>query len=284
ASFEEMSKAGEELPKVMVVLDSLGNLSSEKELKDAQDGSDKRDMTKQQMVRKLFRVNGVSFAKYGIPFVINSHVYAAIGTYVPMNVVSGGGGVLYNASVIFELSKKKLVDADGEKDAKDKNVDAVRVGVTITVKPIKQRFARPIKVELHIPFYKQPNPYVGLEKFVSWDVCGIMRGKALTEKQMLKLKESEQNTCKKFVTSDGKELYAFPKDTSRTLVCEHLDGEIPLNELFTPKVFTQEILEKLDENVIKPTFQLPSIESLDELAELEKEIIDGESNQEEDQD
>jgi len=287
ATYEQLEKEGKELPRVMVVLDSLGNLSSEKEVTDSKDGSDKRDMTKQQQIRKLFRVNGMKFAKYGIPFIINSHVYAAIGSYVPMNIVSGGGGVMFNASIIFELMKKKLEDKEAEQRNKENNIDAVRVGVTIVVKPIKQRFARPIKVELHIPFYKQPNPFVGLEKFVSWEGCGVMRGKALPEKQMLKLTEAEQKRCREFEGGGGEKMYAFPKDTARTLVCKHLKGEIALSELFTDKVFTQSVLEELDEKVIKPTFMLPSIETLEDLSEQFEELEtaeDEEDQQEQDQD
>jgi RecA/RadA recombinase len=270
-SFKEMKENKEELPKIMVVLDSLGNLSSLKEVTDSGEGSDKRDMTKQQQIRKLFRVNGLQFAKYGIPFIINNHVYAAIGSYVPGNVVSGGGGIKYNASIIFELSKKKLDDKEAEQHVKDRNIDAVRVGVTITIKPVKQRFARPIRVELHIPFYKKPNPFVGLEKFVSWESCGIMRGKALTKKEFDKLTEAEQKKCREFESDKGT-LYAFPKDTARTLVCKHLKGETPLTDLFTERVFTHDVLVELDNNLIKPTFMLPSVESLDDLTEIGDEL------------
>lgn len=276
-SYQDMTENKEELPKIMVVLDSLGNLSSAKEVDDSTSGSNKRDMTKQQAIRKLFRVNGMQFAKYGIPFIVNNHVYEAIGSYFPTKVISGGGGVKYNASIIFELSKKKLEDKESEAKNKERNIDAVRVGVTIVVKPVKQRFARPIKVELHIPFYKKPNPFVGLEKFVSWEACGVMRGKALTEKQYNKLTETEQSKCKSFQTSDSKTLYAFPKETARTLVVRHCDGEIPLSSLFSEKVFTQDVLRELDEKIIKPAFMLPSIESLEDLDELTDEIAkDGE--------
>ena len=77
-SIEDAIKAGQEPPKIAIGLDSLGNLSSVKELQDSVDASDKRDMTKQQQVRKLFRVNGMKFAKYGIPFIVNAHVYEKI--------------------------------------------------------------------------------------------------------------------------------------------------------------------------------------------------------------
>lgn len=279
-NYEEMISKDEVPPKIMIVLDSLGNLSSDKEAGDSESGSDKRDMTKQQSIRKLFRVNGMRLAKFGIPFIVTTHTYDTIGSYFPAEEMSGGGGLKFNASIIFMLTKKKLLDNDAEKKAKEKNVDAVRVGVTVAVKPIKQRFAKPIKVEMHIPFYKKPNPYVGLEKFVSWEDCGILRGKCLDEKAYKKLSDKEKESCFEFQTKEGKTLWAFPKDTARTLVCRHLEGEVPINELFTAKVFTEEVLRELDEKVIKPTFMLPSIDSLDDLAEitenLEEDITDEE--------
>jgi len=290
-TIENKAKAGTPL-KVIFVIDSLGNLSSLKETEDTQNDNNKRDMTKQQNVRKFFRVNGLRFAKNAIPLIVVGHVYAAIGAYVPTNEISGGGGLKYNVSVIFMLTKSKLEDKEGEQAAKDKNVNAVRLGVTITITPVKQRFARPIKVQLHIPFYKKPNPFVGLEPFVSWKNCGIVRGKTLTQKEYDKLKPEEQKPCSQFQgfdlvpemhpdwnTPTGKILqvpnntaWVMPKDTARSIVVKHLGGEIPIAELFTEKVFTQELLHELDEKVIKPTFMLPSIESLDDLAEITEEL------------
>ena len=77
-SFEDTIAAGKKPPKIMIILDSLGNLSTLKEMTDSTEGIDKRDMTKQQGIRKMFRVNGTKFAKHGIPFIVNNHVYAAI--------------------------------------------------------------------------------------------------------------------------------------------------------------------------------------------------------------
>ena len=264
-------------PKVIIVLDSLGNLSSEKESTDTFEGNQKRDMTKQQEIRKLFRVNGMKFAKFGIPFIVNAHVYEKIGSYFPGKEVAGGGGLKYNVSIMFMLSKKKLEDKEAEEKNKKANIDSVRVGVTIKVTPIKQRFAKPIFVELHIPFYKKPNPFVGLEPFVSWESCGIMRGKCFTKNEVDKLPESDQKKCRVFIipsddTKDDGTRYAFPKETARTLVCRHLGGEVPLGELFTENVFTFKVLKELDEKMIKPTFMLPSIESLEDLAEIEAEL------------
>lgn len=273
-TISEIRESGKIPPKVMVVLDSLGNLSSLKEKTDTTSGSDKRDMTKQQAIRRTFRVVGNDFAKNGIPFIICNHVYAKTGSYIPGDEISGGGGTKYNSSIIFVLTKSKLTDKESEEHVKKHNIEGAKIGIVVTLHPFKQRFARPIKVQVHIPFYKKPNPFVGLEKFVSWEACGIMRGKMLSEKEYEKLSDSDKRKCFPFKSADDKDVYAFPKDTARTLVCRHLGGEVPLAELYTEKVFTQEVLRELDENIIKPTFMLPSIESLDDLAEVTGDLLD----------
>lgn len=278
----DIRKSGKTPPKIMVVLDSLGNLSSTKEKEDTTSGSGKRDMTKQQSIRRMFRVIGNDFAKNGIPFIINNHTYASIGSFIPGQTISGGGGALFNASIIFSLTKSKLTDKDSEEHVKNQGLDKyTKVGIVVTVHPFKQRFARPIKVQIHIPFYKRPNPYVGLEKFVNWETCGVVRGKMITPKEFNKLSPTDQRKCYAFLipqeglkTGDDGTRYAMPKDTSRSLVCKHLGGEVPLSELYTAKVFTDEVLHLLDENIIKKTFMLPSIESLDDLAEVTSDLLD----------
>jgi hypothetical protein len=177
------------------------------------------------------------------------------------------------------LTKSKLTDKDSEEHVKNKGLDPhTKIGIIVTVNPIKQRFARPIKVQIHIPFYKKPNPFVGLETFASWESCGILRGKCLSEKEYKKLAPKEQAECHEFIVPDGTsktreiKLYAQPKDTARTLVCKHLAGECPISELYSDKVFTQEVLRELDNNVIKKTFMLPSVESLEDLAEVAEEV------------
>jgi preprotein translocase subunit YajC len=77
-TFDDMRKVGKTPPKTMIILDSLGNLSSLKEKADTTSGDNKRDMTKQQAIRRTFRVLNNDFAKNGIPFVIANHVYACI--------------------------------------------------------------------------------------------------------------------------------------------------------------------------------------------------------------
>lgn len=278
---ENLRKEGKTPPKIMVVLDSLGNLSSIKEKADTTSGDNKRDMTKQQAIRRTFRVLGNDFAKNGIPFIICNHVYAKIGSYIPGDEVSGGGGTKYSTSIIFVLTKSKMTDKDSEEHVKKHGIEATKVGIVVTIHPYKQRFARPIKVQIHIPFYKKPNPYVGLEKFVNWETCGIVRGNMLTPKEYSKLSEADQKKCYHFtvlpnnvgkdikdIDTEIKEYYVQPKDTARQLVCKHLGGEVPLSDLYTDKVFTEEVLHQLDDNIIKKTFMLPNIESLEDLVEV----------------
>ena len=198
-----------------------------------------------------------------------------IGSYIPQKAVSGGGGIIYNASVILMLSKAKLDDKESEDKAKRAGVEANRLGVIVTATPQKSRFSKPIKVKFHIPFFKQPNPYVGLENYISWENCGVVRGKLLNYKEYSKLSPSEQSTCHETVNADtGEMLYVWPRITARTLVCEHLGGEVPLDRLWTSTVFTEEVLKRLDDTVIKPIFQLPSYESLNDFDEL-SEVLPG---------
>jgi hypothetical protein len=104
----------------------------------------------------------------------------------------------------------------------------------------------------------------------------------LTEKEYKKLTPADQKKCFEFMipqeglkSGDDGTRYAQPRDTARQLVCKHLGGEVALSELYTDKVFTEEVLHELDDNIIKKTFMLPSIESLDDLAEVTSDLMDG---------
>jgi len=114
-TLQELKRNGKTAPKIMVVLDSLGSLSSTKEKNDAISGSDKRDMTKQQAIRKTFRVIGSDFAKFGIPFIICNHVYACI---------SGENKVLMESNAYKEIKDiqkgEYVITIDGLKEVIDK--------------------------------------------------------------------------------------------------------------------------------------------------------------------
>lgn len=138
-------------PPVMVVLDSLGNMPTVKELTDARDGKDVRDMTKQQIIRSIFRTITLKLGMLGIPLVCTNHTYQMIGAYVPTRAMSGGGGIAYAASNIVSLSKKK--DRDG--------TDVI--GNIVRAKMEKSRFSKEQKVvELRANFEHGLERYFGL--------------------------------------------------------------------------------------------------------------------------
>lgn len=95
---------------VLLCLDSLGNLPTQKEVADALSGSDKKDMTKAPVIRSIFRVITQRLGICNIPLLICNHVYDAMDQYTPV-VISGGKGAIYAASTIITLSKSK--DKDG---------------------------------------------------------------------------------------------------------------------------------------------------------------------------
>jgi RecA/RadA recombinase len=266
--------------KVIMVLDSLGNLTSDKERDDIMAGNNKRDMTKAQEIKAMFRVNATPLARLQIPLIVNNHVYAMVGAYVPTNIGAGGSGIKYNSSITIELSAAKLDDKDNEEAAaKKQGADTTtKNGVLVTAKPKKSRMCRPYKVKFQIPFFKKPNPYVGLEAFMNWENAGIVRGNLLTEKEFNKLSPAEQEKLANYAFEyNGEKLWASPKETSRSLVCKHLGCTVPIAEFFTDKVFTPEFLEYLNENVIKPAFALPDQSSFDDIKEIEDLIEIGDN-------
>ena len=279
---------GSELPKIMLVLDSLGNLATNKERGDAMSGNDKKDMTKQQELRSLFRVITTDLAEMKIPFIFTNHTYASIGSFIPGQTISGGGGAIYNASVILQLSKAGLKEGGDEAAA----AGVQKTGIIVTSKAAKNRFARPIPVKFHISFYKGMNPYVGLETFINWENCGIQRGKILDQKVFDKYvagKPAEAviaPTRWEHTMEDGtvKVFYLEPKETARTIVVRHLGCEVKPNELFTSKVITEEVLRELDEKIIKKMFMLPNIADLSELEDMEiaDDVLDNETDNNED--
>ena len=115
---------------LMFVLDSLGMLSTEKEITDALNDKQVRDMTKSQLVKGAFRMLTLKLGQANIPMLVTNHTYDVIGAYVPTKEMGGGSGLKYAASTIIYLSKKK------EKDGTEV------VGNLIKVKTAKSRLSK----------------------------------------------------------------------------------------------------------------------------------------------
>ena len=91
----------------MFVLDSLGMLSTEKEITDALNDKQVRDMTKSQLVKGAFRMLTLKLGQANIPLIVTNHTYDVIGSYIPTKEMGGGSGLKYAASTIIYLSKKR---------------------------------------------------------------------------------------------------------------------------------------------------------------------------------
>jgi RecA/RadA recombinase len=120
----------EDRPPLLFVLDSLGMLSTSKEVQDATDGKETRDMTRAQVIKSIFRILSLKLGQAGIPLIVTNHTYEVVGAYVPTKEMGGGTGLKYAASSILFLSKKK------EKDGTE------QVGNIIKVKAHKSRFTK----------------------------------------------------------------------------------------------------------------------------------------------
>jgi len=226
------AKASGENPKILLILDSLGMLSTDKELNDAMKGHNAADMgAKAKELRKLFRVITLDLTAAKIPLICTNHVYAG-GGYIPTKESSGGDGPVFAMSAVSFLSKAQLKDGAGTK-----------TGIVVTSNLKKSRFTVPEVIKFHISFANGMNPYVGLQDYVTWDACGIERGK-----------------FEEIKNADGKKEMVFkPNASSTRWGVKHLGKTVASTELFTPEVFTEDVLRQLDVNVIMPKFKLPDL-------------------------
>ena len=94
-------------PPMMMCLDSLGMLSTTKEIEDTAAGKETRDMTRAQVVKGAFRVLTLKLGRAGVPMIVTNHTYDVIGSMFPQKEMGGGSGLKYAASSIIYLSKKK---------------------------------------------------------------------------------------------------------------------------------------------------------------------------------
>ena len=150
----------EERKPCMFVLDSLGMLSTDKEITDALNEKQVRDMTKSQLVKGAFRMLTLKLGQAKIPMIVTNHTYDVIGAYVPTKEMGGGSGLKYASSTIVYLSKKK------EKDGTD------IVGNIIKAKTAKSRLSKENKVVEIRLFYDER----GLDKYYGLLELGELGG------------------------------------------------------------------------------------------------------------
>lgn len=187
--YEEMKNR----PPLLIILDSLGMLPSKKEVDDATEGNDTRDMTRAQIVRSIFRTITRKSGLLSVPIIITNHTYDTMSMYSPQEL-SGGGGVKYASSNISFLSKLK-----------DK--DDASAGVIIKANMYKSRFSKEKQIaEMKLSYKTGVDRYYGLFQLA---VDGGL---------------FEQISAQKFKLPDGQEL-------KRTEIIANLDKYMTPNIL-----------------------------------------------------
>jgi len=92
--------------KVCIVIDSIGNLASKKEVEDAMSGKSVADMSRAKQMKSLFRMVTPHLNLKDIPLVAVNHTYKEIGLY-PKDIVSGGTGAYYSADAIWIIGRQQ---------------------------------------------------------------------------------------------------------------------------------------------------------------------------------
>jgi RecA/RadA recombinase len=236
----EAKEKGYKTPKIMVCLDSLGMLATTKEIDDAISGNTAADMTRAKMVRSLFRIITSDLTGLGIPFIFTNHTYASTGMFPTINL-SGGGGLVYSASVILALSKAQIKEG------------TIQTGIIVSVKTLKNRFGKPIPIKFHIRWDKGMNRFIGMEEYMDWDTCGIQKGNIITQKEYDKLSEKDKESAKPFEV-EGETKYFVARETARNFIVKHLGRGVSPYELFTEEVFNHDVLSQINEKKVKPRF------------------------------
>ena len=136
---------------ILFVLDSLGMLSTTKEMEDTAEGKETRDMTRSQIVKSAFRVLTLKLGQANVPMIMTNHTYDVIGSMFPQKEMGGGSGLKYAASSIVYLGKKK------EKDGTEV------VGNIVHCKNYKSRITKEnAMVDVRLTYSKGLDQYYGL--------------------------------------------------------------------------------------------------------------------------
>ena len=136
---------------MFMCLDSLGMLSTTKEVEDTAEGKETRDMTRAQVLKAAFRVLTLKLGRAKVPMVLTNHTYDVVGSMFPQKEMGGGSGLKYAASSIIYLSKRK------EKEGTEV------IGNIIHCKNHKSRLTKENKVvDVKLTYDKGLDKYYGL--------------------------------------------------------------------------------------------------------------------------
>lgn len=155
--------------KVLVVIDSLGNLITAQEKRKIEEGSDTPDMgNRAKALKSMMRAVTHAAAKANCPVIFTNHVYEDPSQMHPSAIKkqAGGSGPLYMASVIIQMAKKTEKAGDNKnKDANDTIAPMAKDinGLTLRAFTTKNRFVPPfLEIEMYLNFRTGLNKYSGL--------------------------------------------------------------------------------------------------------------------------
>jgi len=187
----------DERPKVMFVIDSLGMLMTATDVNQFEAGELKGDMGRKPKALKALVTNVTNmFGEFDIGLVTTNHSYASQDMFDPDDKISGGQGVVYAASIVVAMQKRKLKeDIDGNKVAEV-------TGIRAAVKVMKSRYAKPFEtMEIKIPYDTGMDPYSGL--------IDLFESRGILTKDGNKLK---------YIANDGSEHKHFRKQITDELL------------------------------------------------------------------
>ena len=140
----------EKTDKVIIILDSIGNLASKKEVEDSIEGKSVADMSRAKQMKSLFRMVTPHLTIKDIPMVVVNHTYKEIGMF-PKDIVGGGTGSYYSADTIWILGRQQ--DKDGTEI----------VGYNFIINVEKSRYVREkSKIPVTVSFDGGINKWSGL--------------------------------------------------------------------------------------------------------------------------
>ena len=203
-----------ERPPMMFCLDSLGMLSTTKEIEDTAEGKETKDMTRAQITKGAFRVLTLKLGRAKVPMIVTNHTYDVIGSMFPQKEMGGGSGLKYAASSIIFLSKRK------EKDGTE------IVGNIIHCKNAKSRLTVENRmVDVRLTYDKGLDRYYGLlDLALAFDVFKKQGTRVLLPTGKTEYGKTINNNPEKYFTEEVmadlevvvNEYFKYGKSTSET--------------------------------------------------------------------
>ena len=151
--------------KLIIVLDSIGNLASKKEVEDALEGKSVADMSRAKQVKSLFRMVTPHLTLKDIPMVVVNHTYKEIGMF-PKDIVGGGTGSYYSADNIYILGRQQekdgteitgynfIINVEKSRYVREKS----KIPVTVSFEGGIQKYSGLLDVAIEGGFVQKPSP------------------------------------------------------------------------------------------------------------------------------